>query len=122
MFSIMTMASSTTKPVAMVKAMSDKLLRLKPARYITAKVPMRDSGTERLGMMVAGTLRRNKKITSTTSTTASASSNSTSVTDALMVVVRSVRMATSTPVGMAACNEGSRSWIRSTTSTTLAPG
>ncbi len=39
-----------------------------------------------------------------------------------MVVVRSVRMVTSTPAGMAACSVGSSSWIRSTTSTTLAPG
>ena len=54
------MASSTTNPVAIVKAMRDRLLRLKFARYITAKVPMSDSGTERLGMMVAGTLRKNK--------------------------------------------------------------
>ena len=60
MFSIMTMASSTTNPVATVNAISDRLLRLKPARYITAKVPISDSGTDRLGMMVAGTLRRNK--------------------------------------------------------------
>ena len=59
MFSIITMASSTTKPVAMVSAMSERLSMLKPKRYMTAKVPMSDSGTERLGMMVAGTLRRN---------------------------------------------------------------
>ncbi len=56
----MTMASSTTKPVAMVSAISDRLFRLKLARYMTANVPMSDSGTERLGMMVAGTLRRNR--------------------------------------------------------------
>src|SRR5476649_188899 len=72
MFSIMTMASSTTKPAAMVSAISDRLLRLKPHRYITAKVPISDSGTDRLGMIVAGTLRRNRKITSTTSATATA--------------------------------------------------
>ena len=41
-------------------------------------------------MMVAGMLRRNRKITSTTSPTASESSNSTSSTEARMVVVRSV--------------------------------
>ena len=60
MFSIMTMASSTTNPVAMVRAMSDRLLRLKLARYMTAKVPTRESGTDRLGMMVAGTLRKKR--------------------------------------------------------------
>ncbi len=54
MFSIITMASSTTKPVAMVSAISVRLLIEKPARYITANVPISDSGTDRLGMMVAG--------------------------------------------------------------------
>ena len=61
-------------------------------------------------------------MTSTTSTTASTSSNSTSATEARMVVVRSVRTATSTPAGSAACRLGSRSWMRLTTSTTFAPG
>ena len=88
----MTMASSTTKPVAMVSAISERLLRLKPSRYMAASVPTSDSGTLRLGMMVAGMLRRNRKMTSTTRTTASASSNSTSCTEARMVLVRSVRI------------------------------
>ena len=70
MFSIMTMASSTTKPVAMVSAMIERLLRLKPARYMTASVPTSDSGTDRLGMRVARQSPRNRKITATTSTTA----------------------------------------------------
>ncbi len=67
MFSTMTMASSTTKPVAMVSAISVRLLIEKPARYITPKVPTSDSGTTMLGMIVAGTLRRNRNVTSTTS-------------------------------------------------------
>ena len=54
MFSTMTMASSTTKPVAMVSAISVRLLIEKPARYITPKVPTSDSGTTTLGMIVAG--------------------------------------------------------------------
>ncbi len=53
MFSIITMASSTTKPVAMVSAISDRLSSEKPHRYMTASVPTSDSGTDRLGMMVA---------------------------------------------------------------------
>ena len=118
----MTIASSTTKPVAIVIAISDRLLRLKPARYMTASVPTRDSGTERLGMIVAAVLRRKTKITSTTSTTASTSSNSTSATEARIVVVRSVRTSTSTAAGSAARNCGKRAWMRSTTSMTLAPG
>ena len=35
MFSIITIASSTTKPVEMVRAISVRLFRLYPRRYIT---------------------------------------------------------------------------------------
>src|SRR5271169_5495724 len=90
MFSIMTMASSTTKPVEIVRAIIDRLFRLNPIRYITPNVPTRDNGTATLGIVVAGRLRRNRKITRTTSTTASISSYCTSATDSRMVVVRSV--------------------------------
>ena len=46
MFSIMTMASSTTKPTEMVRAMREKLLRLRsPCRYMAARVPERLRGT-----------------------------------------------------------------------------
>ncbi len=90
MFSITTIASSTTKPVAIVSAISERLSRLKSNSYMIASAPTSDSGTDRLGMIVAGMLRRNRKITSTTSPTASDSSNSTSSTEARIVVVRSV--------------------------------
>ena len=59
MFSIMTMASSTTNPVEMVSAMRERLLRLYPHRYITAKVPISESGTAIPGMIVARSERRN---------------------------------------------------------------
>src|ERR1700722_15957477 len=122
MFSIITMASSTTNPEPMVSAISDRLLRLKPHRYITAKVPISDSGTDRLGMIVAGMLRRNRKITSTTSATASDSSNSTSLTEARMVLVRSDSTVTSTLTGMELRISGSTLRIWLTTAITLAPG
>ena len=122
MFSIITMASSTTKPVEMVRAMSVRLLRLYPIRYMTPKVPTSDMGTAMLGMMVAETLRRNRKMTITTSPTVSISSNSTSSTEARMVVVRSVRMAISTEVGRELRRAGSSFFTRSTTSMMLAPG
>src|SRR5580704_15766460 len=99
MFSIMTIASSTTNPVAIVNAMSDKLLSLNPTRYITAKVPTSESGTQRHGSSVAEGRRRNTNMTITTITTARPSSNSTSATDARIVVVRSVSTATSTAEG-----------------------
>ncbi len=122
MFSIMTIASSTTKPVAMVSAMIDRLLRLKPARYITASVPTSDSGTERLGMMVARQSPRNRKITPTTRSTAKLSSICTSCTEARMVSVLSVRIVTSSEGGSVSRSWGRSALMLSTTAMTLAPG
>ena len=121
-FSITTMASSTTKPVAMVRAMSVKLLILKPARYITAKVPTKDNGTATLGIKVAGIFRKNKKMTIITSAMANRSSIFTSSIEALMVIVRSVKGITSTLTGKVACNLGNKALMLSTTSITFAPG
>ncbi len=45
MFSIITMASSTTNPVPIVSAISDRLSRLKLAKYITPKLVISDSGS-----------------------------------------------------------------------------
>src|SRR6476660_4496129 len=104
MFSIMTIASSTTKPVEIVSAINVRLLRLKPSRYITASVPTSDNGTATLGMIVADRLRRNRKITITTSATVSTSENCTSLTDARMVIVRSVSTETWTAGGNVVCN------------------
>src|SRR5260221_4034016 len=122
MFSITTMASSTTKPVAIVSAISVRLLMEKPTRYITPNVPTSDSGTATLGMNVAGALRKKRKITITTSATASKSSNSTSRTEARIVTVRSVSSTTSTAAGRDAESCGSNCLTRSTTSMTLVPG
>ena len=122
MFSIMTMASSTTKPVEMVSAMRVRLFRLKPSRYMTPKVPTSDSGTATLGMVVAGRLRRNRKMTSTTRATASISS-------ILHVLHRRADGGGAVGQdrdldrgGQRACSCGSSFLIRSTTSMTLAPG
>ena len=122
MFSIMTMASSTTKPVAMVSDISDRLSSEYPSRYMTAMVPTSDSGTDRLGITVAGRLRRNTKITPTTSATDSSSSNSTSFTEARMVTVRSVSGVMAMPDGMDCRSCGRMRLIASTTAMTLAPG
>jgi hypothetical protein len=122
MFSSITMASSTTKPVAMVSAIRLRLLMEKSSRYITPNVPTSDSGTTTLGISVAEALRRNRKVTITTSATANSSSFCTSRTDARMLPVRSVRMATSVAAGMVAVRRGSSSCTRSATSMTLAPG
>ncbi len=89
MFSSMTMASSTTKPTASVRAMSERLSRLKPPAYMTAKVETTDMGRARLGMTVAGRLRRNRKMTSTTRNTVRIRVNFTSATDSRMDSERS---------------------------------
>ena len=67
MFSIITIASSTTNPVEIVSAIIVKLFRLYPARYITPSVPISDSGIATNGITVAHKLRRNRKITMMTS-------------------------------------------------------
>ena len=63
MFSITTMASSTTNPVEMVMAISERLSRLYPNRYITANVPISETGTATPGMSVARPLRRKTNTT-----------------------------------------------------------
>ena len=122
MFSIITMASSTTKPVEMVSAIRVRLFRLYPSMYIAPKVPTRESGTATLGMMVAATVRRKRKMTMTTRAITSISSNSTSSTEARMVTVRSVRMETLIACGSEARSWGSNALTRSTTAMMLAPG
>src|ERR1700746_4077628 len=121
-FSITTIASSTTKPVAIVKAISERLSRLNPKRYMADSVPTRESGTDKLGMIVARRLRKNKKTTSTTRATEIQSSNSTSLTEARIVTVRSVNTATCTQLGRVASSIGNKLLILSTTLMTLALG
>ena len=118
----MTIASSTTKPVAMVSAISDRLSSPKPSRLMIAKVPISDSGSATAGMKVARSERRNTKITSTTSTTDMISVICTSSTEARIVSVRSMTMVSLIPDGMAACRRGSSAFTRSTVCTMLAPG
>jgi hypothetical protein len=122
MFSMTTIASSTTKPVAMTSAIRVRLLMEKPAKYMTPKVPTSESGTATLGIAVAAALRRKRKMTSTTSAIAKASSIFTSLTEARIVVVRSERRRISTDPGSVACSCGSRRVTRSTTWITFEPG
>ena len=56
---------------------------------MTANVPTSDIGTARLGMIVAETLRRKRKMTMTTSAMARPSVNCTSLTDSRMATDRS---------------------------------
>ena len=90
----------------MVSAISERLFRLYPSRYMTPKVPISESGTATLGITVAEKLRRKRKITITTRPTVSISSNCTSLTEARMVVVRSVSTCTLMDCGSDAFNCG----------------
>ncbi len=72
-FSTTTMASSTTMPIASTRPNSVSALIEKPNRYITAKVPMIETGTASSGMIEARQVCRNRITTSTTSAIASSS-------------------------------------------------
>ena len=122
MFSSTTIASSTTKPDAMVSDIRVRLLIEKPMKYIAANAPTSDSGTEMLAITVARSEPRNRKITKVTSATASTSSNFTSDTEARMPAVRSVSTVTCTSAGSCASRSGSAALIASTVPMTLAPG
>ena len=89
MFSSITIASSTTKPTERMRAIIDRLSRLYPSMYISAKVPMIEKGSARLGMTVAQTFRRNTKITMMTSASVSSIVNWTSRYDSRIVSERS---------------------------------
>ncbi len=121
-FSSTTMASSTTKPVAMVSAINERLFRLKPHRYMAAKVPISDTGTATAGISVARPERRNRNTTRITRPTDIASDCSTSASDARMVGERSCAICMSMAAGMVSRSSGSAARMRSTVSIILASG
>ena len=69
MFSIMTMASSTTKPVPIVSAISERLSSEKPQNHMTPKVAISDTGSATPAIIVALSVRRKISTTITTSPT-----------------------------------------------------
>ena len=71
MFSVMTMASSTTRPTDKTTANMVSTLMEKPATYITKKAPIRDTGITMQGTRVTRQSRRKRKMMMITSTNAS---------------------------------------------------
>src|SRR5436190_10683939 len=116
MFSITTIASSTTKPVAIVRAISERLSRLYPARCMTPKVLTSETGTTMPGISVARQSRRNRKTTRTTRPIEINNAYSTSFTEARITVGRSSTTARSIPAGIDAASCGRRARTRSTVS------
>ena len=86
MFSMTTIASSTTRPVASVMPNSVSVLIEKPNSLTNAKVPMSETGIVMAGMSVVRQFCRKRNITRTTSTMASASVLSTSRIDSRTTV------------------------------------
>ena len=120
MFSIITMASSTTKPTEIASAISDRLSIEKPASHIPAQVPASASGTETPAAIVGVSRRRNANTTTMTRNAVASSVYCMSSTLARMVPVRSTSVEISTPPGSHCFNSGSSALTRSTVSMTLA--
>src|SRR3984893_18039018 len=91
-FSTTTMASSTTMPMAKTSPNNDRLFKLNPRAAMTANVPMSDTGTAIMGMMVARQFCRNTKTTIRTRMIASNSVLYTSWIDSLTNTVVSYAM------------------------------
>jgi hypothetical protein len=72
-FSTTTIASSTTMPIASTNPNNDSALTEKPKAYMTAKVPMIDTGTARSGIIEARQVCRKRMTTNTTRASASSS-------------------------------------------------
>ena len=87
MFSITTIASSTTRPVASVMPNSVSVLIEKPNSLTNAKVPMSDTGIVMAGMRVVRQFCRNRNITRMTRPIASSSVRITSAIDSDTTVV-----------------------------------
>jgi hypothetical protein len=93
MFSITTMASSTTRPVASVMPNRVRVLMEKPSSFTKANVPMSDTGMVTAGMSVLRQSSRKTKMTRITSTMATARVKTTSEIDSLTasVVLKAMR-------------------------------
>ena len=92
-----------------------EIVEAEASRYMAAKVPTSESGTDRLGMMVAGIVAQEHEDHEHDEHDGEASSNSTSRTEARIVTVRSVRTATSSAAGSAAVICGNIALMLSTT-------
>ena len=110
MFSSTTIASSTTKPTASVIAINDRLFRLKPIIFITAKVPNTEAGKTNAVTIVAGIFRRNSKITPITSSIDKTSVKLTSCIESRINSARSTRTFRVAPAGICLAMSGNNSF------------
>src|ERR1035437_534038 len=119
-FSMTTIASSTTRPVASVMPNSVSELMENPNILMNANVPMSETGIVIAGMMVARQSCRNRKMTMMTMMMASASVFSTSWIESETTVVESTAMIPFRPGGKDFCNSANTCLQRLSTSSALA--
>src|SRR5207244_12683180 len=98
-FSITTIASSTTTPIASTRPNSVSRLIEKPSTCIPKKAPMTETGTATTGMRVARQLCRKTNTTNVTSSSASNSVFTTSLINSVTYGVVSNAIVQRTPDG-----------------------
>ena len=121
-FSTTTMASSTTKPTAIVIAINESVSSVKPATHIAAKLPAMERGTEIPTAIVCARLRRKTSTTPITRRMATSSVFIKSRIEERMDSVRSVSVLILTPAGIQRPSSGKSAFTASTVSITLASG
>ena len=92
--------------MASTKANRVRVLMVKPAKPISAKVPIKLTGMVTMGMMDALKVRKNTKITRATKTTASKMVWYTFLTERSMNTELSLAMSMEMPGGKSDCNFG----------------
>ena len=121
-FSITTIASSTTMPIASTMPNSESWLMVKPIRYMPRNVPISATGITRVGMMVARRFCRKISITRNTSAIASSRVLTTSSIEICTKVELSYGLNQVTPCGNVTCSSSMRALTASATPSALAPG
>ena len=122
MFSMTTIASSTTMPVARMMPKSVSVLIEKPMSFTNANAPTSETGMVMAGMMVLRQVCRKTKITSTTSAIAAASVFSTSWMDSRTTSVVLNAIWYFIPGGNCAASRSISARTSSATSSALAVG
>ena len=122
MFSSITIASSTTKPIERISAIIERLSSVKLSTCITAKVPKIENGSASAGISVAEPLCRKAKITATTRTSVISIVHWMSLKASRMFFERSPRIVRCTDGGSDCWNVGSSARTASVTSMVLLPG
>ena len=122
MFSMTTIASSTTIPVARMTPKSVSVLIEKPISLMKAKAPISETGIVIVGMIVLRQVCRKMKMTMTTSRMASASVLSTSRIESLTTSVVSSAIWYCSPGGKLFARRISSAFTLRETSSALADG